>query len=377
MNVFVSVGSSSKPAHEAFVRAVEDRLRAEGLTPLTVGRNYFTADSLFIGVNKLMDECRGVVVIALERLHVDSATEKRGSAAEKRLQDLKLATPWNQIEAALAGQRDLGVAALAHQRPAATSTRLLGGPVVLAARFERWVGLAWIGGLAMLALVFGIVAQSAARGNVGVQQMEQAVARLGGHQGGAAAWLGYEFVFIAALAAFAAVGQISALRSEEADGHLDNLLARPVSRATWLAARLGFAAVLVVLTGLATGVGGWIGVVAARGNGVGLAAMLQAGLNVAVPALFVIGVGTLLYGLAPRLTVPVLYALILWSFLIQIIGSTITINHWLLDTAVLTHLGPVPATSPNWTAVAWLTGLGVLAALAGLATFNRRDLVAA
>jgi ABC-2 type transport system permease protein len=280
------------------------------------------------------------------------------------------------VAAALAGQRDLGVAALVHQRPAASSTRLLGGPVVLVARLERWVGLAWIGGLAMLALVFGIVARSAARGNVGVQQMEQAVARLGGHQGGAAAWLGYEFVFVAALVAFAAVGQISALRSEEADGHLDNLLARPVSRATWLAARLGFAAALVIHTGLATGVGGWIGV-AARGNGVGPAAMLQAGLNVAVPALFVIGVGTLLYGLVPRLTVPVLYALILWSFLIQIIGSTITVNHWLLDTAVLTHLGPVPATSPNWTVIAWLTGLGVLAALAGLAAFNRRDLAAA
>lgn len=107
MNVFVSVGSSANPAHEAFVRAVEDRLRAEGLTPLTVGRNYFTSDSPFIGVNKLMDDCRGVVVIALERIHVDSATEKRGSKAEGRLVDVKLATPWNQIEATLAYSRKL------------------------------------------------------------------------------------------------------------------------------------------------------------------------------------------------------------------------------------------------------------------------------
>jgi ABC-2 type transport system permease protein len=265
---------------------------------------------------------------------------------------------------------------LARPQAAKASTRLLGGPVTLVARLERWVGVAWIGGLALLALIFGIVARSAAEGNVGVQQMEQAVARLGGHQGGAAAWLGYEFVFIAALVAFAAAGQISALRSEEADGHLDNLLVRPVSRATWLAGRLGFAVALVILAGLAAGVGGWIGV-AARDSGVGLAAMFQAGLNVAVPALFVLGVGALLYGLVPRLTVPILYALVLWSFLIQIIGSTITVNHWLIDTAVLTHLGPVPATSLNWTAVAWLTGLGVLAALAGLAAFNRRDLAAA
>ncbi|MCE4540230.1 hypothetical protein LXT12_23540 [Pelomonas sp. P7] len=115
MNVFVSVGSTANPAHETFVKAVEDRLRAEGLTPLTVGRNYFTSDSPFIGVNKLMDDCRGVVVIALERIHVESATEKRGSAAEGKLRDVKLATPWNQIEATLAYSRKLPLLVLVEQ----------------------------------------------------------------------------------------------------------------------------------------------------------------------------------------------------------------------------------------------------------------------
>jgi len=71
---------------------------------------------------------------------------------------------------------------------------------------------------------------------------------------------------------------------------------------------------------------GWIGVAGHRG-GIGFAAMMQAGLNVAVPALFILGVGTLLYGLLPRLAAPILYTLILWSFLIEIIGPTITSNH--------------------------------------------------
>ena len=73
--------------------------------------------------------------------------------------------------------------------------------------------------------------------------------------------------------------------------------------------------------------------------------MMQAGLNITVPALFILGLGILLYGLVLRLAAPILYTVILWSFLIEIIGSGITSNHWLLDTAVLTHLGPVPATS--------------------------------
>jgi len=44
---------------------------------------------------------------------------------------------------------------------------------------------------------------------------------------------------------------------------------------------------------------------------------------------------------------------------------------------VAPHLGPVPATSLNWTAIAWLTGLGVIGALSGLAAFSRRGLAAA
>ena len=115
--------------------------------------------------------------------------------------------------------------------------------------------MAWAGGLALLALVFGVVARSAAAGNVGVQMPEQVVGRLGGHQAGAAAWMGYEFLWIAALVAFAAATQISGVRGEEADGHLDNLLARPVSRGTWLAGRLGFGVVLVLAAGLASGAG--------------------------------------------------------------------------------------------------------------------------
>jgi hypothetical protein len=107
LKIFVSVGSTASPEQEAFVKAIEDRLQTEGLTPNTVGRTYFTADSPFVGVNNLMAECRGAIVIALERLHFDSGTEKRGSPSELQLSDVKLATPWNQIEAALAYSRKL------------------------------------------------------------------------------------------------------------------------------------------------------------------------------------------------------------------------------------------------------------------------------
>jgi hypothetical protein len=115
MNVFVSVGSTSSPGQEAFVRAVEERLRAEGLVPLTVGRNVFTADSPFSAVTKLMESCSGVVVIALERLYIEAGTEKRGGPSQAPIGSIKIATPWNQIEATMGYVRKLPLLVLVEE----------------------------------------------------------------------------------------------------------------------------------------------------------------------------------------------------------------------------------------------------------------------
>ena len=107
LNVFVSVGGTATEQQEAFVRAVEDRLRSEGLVPHTVGRNTFSADAPLKTVTELLDKCSGTVVIALERSYFTGGTEKRGGPREIALTDVKLPTPWNQIEAAMSYARGL------------------------------------------------------------------------------------------------------------------------------------------------------------------------------------------------------------------------------------------------------------------------------
>ena len=267
----------------------------------------------------------------------------------------------------LAGRRDAGAAMLARRAPVRSRTRLLDSSALLVVRLERGVALAWIAGLAVMGAIFGITARSAAQGDVAVEEIERAVGRLGAQPASAtAAWIGYEFLYLGALLAFAAAGQVAAMRSEEADGHLDHLLARPLDRRAWLAGRLGFAAAFVVAAALATALAGWAGI-AGGPSGLGLGPMLQAGLNLVPPALLVLGLGILLLGAAPRLAMPLLYALVLWSFLIEIVGTSITSSRWLLDTALFTHVGPVPAASLDWPAMGVLTGLGLIAALAGLA----------
>ncbi|MBK5923864.1 hypothetical protein CCR90_08740 [Rhodovulum sulfidophilum] len=106
-DVFLSVGGTANDAQEEFVQAVETRLRAEGLVPNTVGRNTFSVDAPLKTVEYLMDRCVGTVVLALERTHFPTGTERRGGEKEKVLSNTMLATPWNQIEAAMAYSRGL------------------------------------------------------------------------------------------------------------------------------------------------------------------------------------------------------------------------------------------------------------------------------
>jgi hypothetical protein len=107
MDIFVSVGTGLNTEQEAFVGAVEARLRALGLTPHTIGRNAFSADSPLHAVADLMDRCAGAVVIAVERFYFSDGIERRGSLQERPLGAVGLPTPWNQIEAAFAYSRGL------------------------------------------------------------------------------------------------------------------------------------------------------------------------------------------------------------------------------------------------------------------------------
>jgi len=104
-NVFVSVGGTATEKQESFIRAVEDRLRSEGIIPHTVGRNTFGSDSPLKTVTELMEKCCGTVVIALERTYFPSGVEKREGPNQTSISEARYPTPWNQIEAAMAYTR--------------------------------------------------------------------------------------------------------------------------------------------------------------------------------------------------------------------------------------------------------------------------------
>jgi hypothetical protein len=105
MKIFLSVGRASSQAQEDFVRAIEGYLQANGFIPQTVGRTYFSSLQPLQTVDTLMRECCGTIIVAFERVFLVEAIERRGSAQQTALNDVKLPTVWNQIEAAMAYMR--------------------------------------------------------------------------------------------------------------------------------------------------------------------------------------------------------------------------------------------------------------------------------
>jgi ABC-2 type transport system permease protein len=88
----------------------------------------------------------------------------------------------------------------------------------------------------------------------------------------------------------------------------------------------------------------------------------------------VLGAGTLAHGLAPRRAAALSYALVAWSFVVEMLGSTGTGSRLLLDLSVFHHVALVPAAEFRVGGAVALLGLGAVGMLAGVALFRRRDL---
>jgi ABC-2 type transport system permease protein len=232
--------------------------------------------------------------------------------------------------------------------------------------------MSWGVAVAASGLLLGLVAK-AAGATISGSSVTQVFTRLGAPGTGTGTYLGVAFLMLALLVTFGAAGQITAARAEEAEGRLEHIVVRPYSRASWFGGRLLAAASIAVAGGLVAGLFTWVGA-ATEHAGVSLATMLDAGLNIAPPAICVLGIGALVLGVWPRAASVATYGVPTWSLLLEITGGVGASNRWLLDTSVFHQMAAAPAVSPKWETGAVMAGVGVLSAVTGGLAFVRRDL---
>ena len=271
-----------------------------------------------------------------------------------------------------AGRRDVGASMVSDRSRSEPHVWLLFGPTGLAIRLMRATVIGWGIAIAVSGLLFGLIAKSAGT-TISGSSVHEVFTKLGVAGSGADAVLGVCFLILAVLVAFVAAGQITQARAEESGGSLDHIVTRPVSRSSWLGGRLAVAVVVLLLGGVAGGLFAWLGA-ASQHSGVNFVTLLEAGVNLVPPALTVLGIGVLAFGIRPRLTSAAVYGLLAWSLLLVVVGGIGAVNHWVLDTSVFHQMASAPAVPPRWEANGIMTAVGVGAALLGGFVFHRRDL---
>lgn len=271
----------------------------------------------------------------------------------------------------LAGRRDVGAGIISDRTAHRSRLRLLTGPTGLSFRLTRSTVIGWWVAIGVSGLLYGLIAKSAGS-TISGSSVRTVFSRLGATGTGAEAVLGVCFLVIGVLVAFVGAGQLTAARGEEAAGRLDHLLAGPVSRTGWLVSRLLVALAVLVVSGLEAGFFAWLGA-ASQGSGVGLATLIGAGLNVVPPAIVILGIGMLAFGLVPRATSAVVYGYLGWSLLVVIVGGIGAVDHWILDTSVFHQMASAPARPPDWPANGAMALIGGVTALLGSAAFSHRD----
>lgn len=278
------------------------------------------------------------------------------------------------IALVLVARRDYGEGILQESTTVRPRYFLLGSYNRLAIRQNFPIFLSW-GAIAMfvsgLIAAISSVATQALRDS---QSLNTAVNRLGQAADLQVAFIGSGLVFTTLVFMIMVSVAISTIRSVEAKQYLDNLLVQPIRRTNWLAGRAAIIVAATILISILGGVITWsvaqhIGVSLELGN------FLLVSIALSGTAIFLTGLGLLLYGLAPRFAAIGMYIVILWSFTVDLVSSVVDINDLLLKSSLFHYISASPTNPPDWKTFIWLVSLGAIMGLIGCITFTKRDIV--
>ena len=275
----------------------------------------------------------------------------------------------------LTAHRDFG-AGLRTVRPGpAMAARGLLSPLGLAWRLQRGVLLGWVVGVAILGAIFGGVGDEIEEFANDSEQMADYLDQLGGVGQLTDLYFAVSLGLTAVVVAAYATQALLRLRSEEAAGRAEPLLATAVSRTGWMGSHLAVTlfgvALLVVLAGLAAGVtyGVVIGDIGSQAPRLVAAALAY------LPAVLVVaGLVVAAFGILPHRAVAIAWTAVALFFLMAQLGPLLDLPQAILDLSPFTHVPAVPAA--ELTVLPLVVLLAVAAALfvIGLAGFRRRDL---
>jgi ABC-2 type transport system permease protein len=279
----------------------------------------------------------------------------------------------------LSARRDLGQSLILDKNSAKPRFSLLGSQLGFDFRLLRNVLFGWLfGGVAFATLIASIdktVAKTLTGSGGGKGRLIKTFSNLTGNPDSKIeiAYLSAAGFFIITLLLIMAANYLSSLRDEETSGRLDNLISGTLSRGYWLYARLALVLGAALSITFIANVVIWA-LASAQGISVSFSSLVFGGLNILGPLLLLLGAGVLIYGLVPRFLSIAMYAIIAWSFTIDIISSALKLSAGFTNTSLLHYVSLVPAANPDWRTFTLISLIGLAGILLGAIAFDRRDL---
>jgi ABC-2 type transport system permease protein len=277
---------------------------------------------------------------------------------------------------ALTLRRDVGMGMIAARPgPPAGAPRLL-SPLGLAWRLQRGTLLGWAVAIAVFGAAIGSLADTAGKAFSDNPGAAKTIDKLSQGAGGTQvdAFFAAMMGIIGALVAGYVVQALLRLRSEEAGGRAEELLATAVGRLRWLASHAIVAvAGLVALLAIA---GVSIGLVAgiAGGDVAGTVGDLTGAAFVQLPAALVLsGFAVAVFGLLPRLAIGLAWAAVTVSLVLGQLGDLLNLPQGMQDISPFSHVPAAPAADVTAAPLLTLVAVAVAFGVAGAAIFRRRD----
>ena len=272
-------------------------------------------------------------------------------------------------------KRDLGSSIIPESTKVTSRFYLLKQPWQLALRQNVWVYVAW----GILSIAMGVIVASildvATNATASSSTLSQAVEQLAGTSKDLRlAFLGAGIIFVVLVLLILAAVLIGSIRNDEAKQYLETILVQPKKRSWWLISRLLLNTLIIFTISFTTMA---LIYFAAPAN-LPLEFAKLAALSVAMlgSVLFLTGVGTLVYGILPRIGTFVMYGIITWSFIIDLVSSVIKMDELILQTSLFHYMTFNVSEWPDWNVFMWLTGLGIAMAAIGVIAFCKRDIIA-
>jgi hypothetical protein len=101
LNLFLSVGTPHRLDQKQFIEKLRFELRKSGISLLNLSTREYSDDKPFDQIRQIMSGCDGTLVVGWERFHAYTMIERERSPKHNLLQDIHLATAWNQIEGSM------------------------------------------------------------------------------------------------------------------------------------------------------------------------------------------------------------------------------------------------------------------------------------